>query len=109
MKTGKEQGHEWWLGLADIVTHGVAQGVYKLERVHLSIADETFNVLDPRHATLEPGNTVHSSQPVTAFLPQRCGSGYRRRAAASPSGRASLSRVTQTAGLLACCRCLERY
>lgn len=46
MKTGKEQGHEWWLGLADIVTHGVAQGVHKLERVHLSIADETFNVLD---------------------------------------------------------------
>lgn len=46
MKTGKEQGHEWWLGFADVVTHGVAQGAYKLERVHLSIADETFNVLD---------------------------------------------------------------
>lgn len=46
MKTGKEQGHEWWLGFADIVTHGVAQGVLKLERVHLSIADETFHVLD---------------------------------------------------------------
>lgn len=46
MKTGKEQGHEWWLGLANVVIHGVAQGVHKLERVHLSIADETFNVLD---------------------------------------------------------------
>lgn len=45
MKTGNEHGHEWWLGLADVLTHGVAQGAVKLERVHLSIADETFNVL----------------------------------------------------------------
>lgn len=45
MKTGNEHGHEWWLGLADVLTHGVAQGAGKLERVHLSIADETFNVL----------------------------------------------------------------
>ncbi|MCG2580906.1 MAG: hypothetical protein KA296_08510 [Marinobacter sp.] len=45
MKTGNEQGHEWWLGVADILTHGIAQGAGKLERVHLSIADETFNVL----------------------------------------------------------------
>ncbi len=45
MKTGNEQGHDWWLGVADILTHGIAQGACKLERVHLSIADETFNVL----------------------------------------------------------------
>lgn len=46
MKTGTEHGHEWWLGLADILVHGVAQGAQKVERVHLSIADETFDLLD---------------------------------------------------------------
>ncbi|MCK7550574.1 hypothetical protein [Marinobacter goseongensis] len=46
MKTENEHGHDWWLGLADILTHGVVHGAQKLERVHLSIADETFNVLE---------------------------------------------------------------
>lgn len=36
---------DWWAGVADIAVTGLAHGSLKLERVHLSIADETFNML----------------------------------------------------------------
>lgn len=35
----------WWIGVADLTASGINHGALKLERVHLSIADETFNVL----------------------------------------------------------------
>ncbi|NMT62565.1 hypothetical protein [Marinobacter orientalis] len=35
----------WWAGVADVLTNGLAHGALKLERVHLSVADETFNIL----------------------------------------------------------------
>ncbi|MBZ2169354.1 hypothetical protein [Marinobacter sp. F4216] len=37
---------EWWLGLADLLAEGTGHGFQKLQRVHLSIADESFNVLE---------------------------------------------------------------
>lgn len=36
---------DWWAGVADIVASGLTHGAVRLERVHLSIADETFDVL----------------------------------------------------------------
>jgi len=35
----------WWFGVADMAASGINHGALKLERVHLSIADETFNLL----------------------------------------------------------------
>ncbi|MDX1458071.1 MAG: hypothetical protein R3276_10820 [Marinobacter sp.] len=35
----------WWIGLADMAASGINHGALKVERVHLSIADETFNLL----------------------------------------------------------------
>lgn len=40
-----EQDRNWWAGVADIAATGLNQGARKLERVHLSIADETFDIL----------------------------------------------------------------
>ncbi len=40
-----KQDLNWWAGVADVVATGLAHGSLKLERVHLSIADETFNIL----------------------------------------------------------------
>lgn len=46
MTTRKELSHrEWWLSLADLASAGTAVTATRLEKVHLSIADETFNVL----------------------------------------------------------------
>ena len=36
---------QWWSGFADLVTAGAAETAQRLEQVHLSIADETFNIL----------------------------------------------------------------
>ncbi|WP_197025626.1 hypothetical protein [Marinobacter sp. HL-58] len=40
-----EQNRNWWAGVADIAATGLNHGASKLERVHLSIADETFDIL----------------------------------------------------------------
>lgn len=40
-----EQNRNWWGGVADMAASGINHGALKLERVHLSIADETFNIL----------------------------------------------------------------
>lgn len=39
------QNVDWWLGVADLLSAGTAVTAARLEKVHLSIADETFNVL----------------------------------------------------------------
>lgn len=39
------QNRNWWAGVADVAASGLNHGALKLERVHLSIADETFNIL----------------------------------------------------------------
>jgi len=36
---------EWWLGVAEVATAGLEKGALAVERVHLSIADESFNIL----------------------------------------------------------------
>ncbi|BES73798.1 hypothetical protein RE428_48160 [Marinobacter nanhaiticus D15-8W] len=46
MMAPKELTHrDWWLGMADLASAGAAATAGRLEQVHLSIADETFNVL----------------------------------------------------------------
>ncbi|WP_323750535.1 hypothetical protein [Marinobacter sp.] len=37
---------QWWRGLADVLGHGLQHGATQLQRVHLSVADETFRALD---------------------------------------------------------------
>ncbi len=52
----------WWLGVADLITTGLHQGAVTVERVHISIADETFNVLEKIPVTRpvsEPVRLVH--------------------------------------------------
>lgn len=39
------QDLNWWAGVADVAASGIEHGARKLERVHLGIADETFNLL----------------------------------------------------------------
>lgn len=40
-----KQDSNWWAGVADVAASGINHGALKLERVHLSIADEAFNLL----------------------------------------------------------------
>lgn len=40
-----KQDLNWWAGVADVAASGIDHGARKLERVHLGIADETFNLL----------------------------------------------------------------
>jgi hypothetical protein len=37
---------DWWLGVADVLASGSGHGVEKIKRVHLAIADESFQALD---------------------------------------------------------------
>lgn len=46
MSEHKRPQADWWLGVADVLANGLTHGAGKLERVHLSIADETFNILE---------------------------------------------------------------
>ncbi|XOZ32568.1 hypothetical protein ACMDCT_10150 [Halomonadaceae bacterium KBTZ08] len=36
----------WWFGVADLAGISVAEAALGLERIHLSIADETFRILE---------------------------------------------------------------
>ncbi len=36
---------DWWRGVTEVLAHGLAHGARKAQRAHLSIADETFNIL----------------------------------------------------------------
>lgn len=49
---------QWWRGLADVLGHGVQHGAEQLKRVHLSVADETFQVL----------NTIPVTRPVSRIV-----------------------------------------
>lgn len=56
------QQPNWWLGLADVATVGLEHGARTVERVHLSIADESFDVLARIPVTQpvsEPVRVVH--------------------------------------------------
>ena len=57
-----QQLPKWWLGVADIATVGLEHSVLTIERVHLSIADESFDVLARIPVTQpvsEPVRKVH--------------------------------------------------
>lgn len=57
-----QQPENWWRGVADVATAGLAHGVLTIERVHLSIADESFDVLARIPVTQpvsEPVRVVH--------------------------------------------------
>ncbi|QSP95373.1 hypothetical protein LPB19_02830 [Marinobacter salinisoli] len=57
----KQNQLDWWLGLADMLAEGTGHGVQKLERVHLSIADESFHVLEAIPITRPWARVVKSS------------------------------------------------
>ncbi|MGC8120322.1 hypothetical protein [Marinobacter sp. VGCF2001] len=56
MKNGDGNAH-WWLGVADLLGHGVQHGAVKLQRVHLSVAEESFRILESVPVT-RPGARV---------------------------------------------------
>ena len=35
----------WWTGVTEILATGLAEGSVRIERAHLAIADESFNIL----------------------------------------------------------------
>ncbi|MDX1588734.1 MAG: hypothetical protein R3296_07325 [Oleiphilaceae bacterium] len=41
----KDSRIQWWLGLTDLGSQSLTQGALGVERMHLSIADETFDIL----------------------------------------------------------------
>lgn len=43
--TGDLPSRDWWLGISEMLGHGVDAGTQRIERVHLAIAEETFRVL----------------------------------------------------------------
>lgn len=43
---GPDNHVHWWLGVTDLLAQGMQHGAIKLKRVHLSIADESFRVLE---------------------------------------------------------------
>lgn len=45
MNKGNGDMH-WWLDLVDLLAHGVQHGAVKLQRVHLSVAEESFRILE---------------------------------------------------------------
>ena len=52
----------WWFGVADLAGVSLEEAALGLERVHLSIADETFNVLHAIPVTRpvsEPVRVMH--------------------------------------------------
>lgn len=83
----KDERMEWWLGLTDLGGQSLTQLVLGVERVHLSIADETFDVL-ARIPTTRP-----VSEPVRAAhhgISRLC---YRSLAAAGELLGDSLERI----------------
>ncbi len=56
MNKGNGDMH-WWLGLVDLLAHGVQHGAVKLQRVHLSVAEESFRILETVPVT-RPGARV---------------------------------------------------
>ncbi|MDC0662930.1 hypothetical protein [Marinobacter sp. SS21] len=53
---------DWWRGVAELLAHGLAHGARKAQRAHISIADETFNILARIPLTRpvsEPVRSVH--------------------------------------------------
>ena len=58
----EQKRDNWWLGVVDIATFGLEHGALTVERVHLSIADESFDVLAKIPVTQpvsEPVRVVH--------------------------------------------------
>ena len=56
MNKGNGDMH-WWLGLVDLLAHGVQHSAVKLHRVHLSVAEESFRILETVPVT-RPGARV---------------------------------------------------
>lgn len=54
---GPDNNTQWWLGVAELLAQGMHHGAVKLKRVQLSIADESFRVLDVIPAT-RPGSRL---------------------------------------------------
>lgn len=62
MSENNQSDIQWWLGMADLTSSGVAGASEKIERIHLSVADETFNVLNQIPVTRpvsEPVRVMH--------------------------------------------------
>ena len=49
---------KWWLGAADIVAVGVAEGASRIGRAHIAIADESFDLLSRFEVTRPVSESV---------------------------------------------------
>ncbi|GGC65072.1 hypothetical protein [Marinobacter halophilus] len=85
---GPDNNVHWWLGVAELLAHGMQHGAVKLKRVHLAIADESFRVLETIPVTRQGSRMVrtchHSVSHVTYASVEFAG-----RAVAEVAGRAS--------------------
>lgn len=48
----------WWSGMTEVLAAGMAEGSVRIERVHLAIADESFNILARIPVTRPVSNPV---------------------------------------------------
>ncbi|WP_372964227.1 hypothetical protein [Marinobacter sp.] len=62
----------WWLGLADLLGHGVQHGAIKVKRIHLSVADEAFRVLTAVPVTRPTSRVVQACHHGISHLSYNC-------------------------------------
>lgn len=43
--SGELSSRDWWLGVTEMLGHGVHEGTQRIERAHLAIAEEAFRIL----------------------------------------------------------------
>ncbi len=91
MKPTHSNAH-WWLGVADLLAHGVQHGVVKLQRIHLSVADESFRVLEAIPATRHSSRIVRVCHHEISRL-SYTGLSLAGRAAAGLAARAAAGHV----------------
>jgi len=84
----------WWLGVADLLAHGVQHGAVKLQRIHLSVADESFRVLEAIPATRHSSRIVRVCHHEISRL-SYAGVSLAGRAAAGVAARAAAAHNQQ--------------
>ncbi len=89
---GPENNVHWWLGVADLLAHGLQHGTVKLKRVHLSLADESFRVLEAIPVTRSGSRVVRVCHHSVSHLSYAAVS-MAGRAIAVLAGNASSRRV----------------
>lgn len=89
---------DWWLGAADLAAAGIMEGTTRIGRVHLAIADESFNILARIPLTRpvsEPVRTIHHGICRVCYGSVATAARVLQRAAESRRAPAQMKLITQ--------------